>query len=289
MLNLAWVKTFLVLLECKSFQAAAQRLQLAQPTVTQHIQKLEQRLGVELLQRARSGCEPTAAARAFLPYAQNLVRLHDRALAHVRDAPLRIGASSNIGTYLLQPYLRAYSQRDRSANWTLTIDRNPVIRAQLEAGELDLALTEWWIPHERWQAQVWKREQVVLIVAPQHPLASRGAITRAELAALPLLGGEPGTGTGRLLAAYLGADLAQLKVDRQLGSTEAVKRAVRAGLGVSIVLASAVVDETRAGELCAIPLCDPPLHKELFLIARAPSPSARESAFIETLSTPLQA
>jgi DNA-binding transcriptional LysR family regulator len=49
------------------------RLQLAQPTVSQHIQKLEQRLGVPLVQRARSGCEPTSAARAFLPYARNLL------------------------------------------------------------------------------------------------------------------------------------------------------------------------------------------------------------------------
>lgn len=282
MLNLIWVRTFLVLLERRSFQAAAQQLHLSQPTISQHMRKLEDRLGVLLVERANSGCEPTPAARTFLPYAQRLMRIHDRALAHFHAQPLRIGVSTNIGTYLLQPFLRVYAQREDRAEWTLTIDRNPVIRMQVEDGELDLALTEWWVPHERWSARLWKQEPVVLIVSPDHALAGRAEITRAELRTLTLLGGEPGTGTGRLLGTYLGG---ALQAGMQLGSTEAVKRAVRENLGVSIVLASAVTDEVRLGELRAIALHEPPLHKDLFLIARN-TPSARESAFIDTLFAP---
>ena len=67
MLNLAWAKTFLALVETKSFQAAADQLQLAQPTVSQQIRKLEEQLGVVLVRRSRSGCEPTPAAFALPP------------------------------------------------------------------------------------------------------------------------------------------------------------------------------------------------------------------------------
>jgi DNA-binding transcriptional ArsR family regulator len=76
MLNLAWAKTFLALVETKSFQAAADQLQLAQRTVSQQIRKLEEELGVVLVRRSRSGCEPTPAAFAFMPYATS-ARLFD--------------------------------------------------------------------------------------------------------------------------------------------------------------------------------------------------------------------
>jgi DNA-binding transcriptional LysR family regulator len=100
MLNLAWAKTFLTLIDTKSFQAAANQLQMAQPTVSQQIRKLEEELGVLLLHRSRTGCEPTEAAFTFMPYAQSLVRISEHAVKAVRSGRVRVGASSNIGIYL---------------------------------------------------------------------------------------------------------------------------------------------------------------------------------------------
>jgi DNA-binding transcriptional LysR family regulator len=83
-----------------------------------------------------------------------------------------------------------------------------------------------------------------------------------------MLGGEPGTGTGRLLESYFGNTGRSPRLSMQLGSTEAVKEAVKAGLGVSLVLQSAVTEEVRNGSLCAIPLQRPKLEKDLFVIWR---------------------
>ena len=105
MLNLIWVRTFLALVEQKSFQGAAETLELAQPTVSLHIRKLEEQLGAPLFHRSRTGCEPTREAINFLPYARSIIRVNDRAIASVMGNQLRIGASSNIGIYLLPPYL----------------------------------------------------------------------------------------------------------------------------------------------------------------------------------------
>jgi DNA-binding transcriptional LysR family regulator len=87
---------------------------------------------------------------------------------------------------------------------------------------------------------------------------------------VPILGGEKGTGTGTLLKQYLGDRASQLKITMELGSTEAVKRAVQADLGISIVLSSSVINEVQAGKLVSIPLlCDRrSLSKNLFLIWR---------------------
>lgn len=268
MLNLVWVRTFLALAKHKSFQAAADYLRIAQPTASSHIQKLEHQLGVPLFHRSRTGCEPTREAMNFLPYAQSILRVNERALAAVSGERLRIGASSNIGIYLLQPYVRSYLEgRDPSA-FDIVIDRNPSIAEKLENVEIDVAVLEWWDNRDGCQAERWKSESVVVIVPPDHPLASQAQIGRAQLSEFELLGGEPGTGTGRMLAKYFGDSAQMPRVSLQLGSTEAVKQAVKVGIGISLVLASAVSDEVRAGSLRAIPFVDPPLRKDLFVAWR---------------------
>src|SRR5262245_5572266 len=268
MLNLAWVNTFLALVENKSFQAAAQQLQLAQPTVSQQLRKLEQQLGVLLLRRVRSGCELTPAAFAFIPYAESLIRINHRALAAIRSAHLRVGASSNVGIYLLQPYVRTFLHDRDPALFELVIDRNPVIAQKLDDAELDVAVMEWWDQRPGFQWSRWRSEPLVLIVPPDHRLATCAHISQDELGTLELLGGEPGTGTGRLLESYFEDNRPRPRVSLQLGSTEAVKQAVKAGLGVSLVLRSAVAEEVRSGSLSAIPVGRPHLEKDLFVIWR---------------------
>jgi DNA-binding transcriptional LysR family regulator len=268
MLNLAWVRTFLALVEHKSFHAAADQLQLAQPTVSQQIRKLEQQLGVLLLQRTRSGCEPTRAAIAFLPWAESLIRINQRALTAVKSGCLRVGASSNVGIYLLQPEVRSFLDGRDSTGFELVIDRNPVIAHKLDSAELDMAVMEWWDGRPGFQWKLWRSEPLVLIVPPDHRLASQAQVSREELATLDLLGGEPGTGTGRLLETYFRDGEARPRSSRQLGSTEAVKQAVKAGLGVSLVLQSAVAEEAGRGSLRAIPVTQPELRKDLLVIWR---------------------
>ena len=97
MLNLVWLKSFITLVQHRSFQAAANHLGIAQPTLSQHIQKLEEQLDVLLIQRGKSGCEPTRAAQALMPFALSMLRLDQRAREAVTGTSLRVGASSNIG------------------------------------------------------------------------------------------------------------------------------------------------------------------------------------------------
>jgi DNA-binding transcriptional LysR family regulator len=268
MLNLAWAKTFLTLVETKSFQAAADQLQLAQPTVSQQIRKLEEELGVLLVHRSRSGCEPTEAAFAFMPYAQSLVRISEHAVKAVRTGRVRVGASSNIGIYLLPPYIRKFMRKHDPSLFDLVIDCNPVIAQKLYDSELDVAVMEWWDERPGFIWKRWRSEPIVLIVPPDSPLAECRQISKARLAELELLGGERGTGTGRLLESYFAENGRLPRVSLQLGSTEAVKQAVKAGLGVSLVLQSTVTEEVRNGSLRAVALQRPKPEKDLFVIWR---------------------
>ncbi len=269
-LNLNHVASFLALVATGSFSAAAKSLGLSQAAVSQHVSRLEASLAVPLIHRARSGCTPTENARRFLPIARSLIAIEASAAEAVSGKILRLGACSNIGIYLLPELMRDY-RAAASALPKLTVGSNPAIAAALEQAEIDIALMEWWDGRPGFHAEPWRAEPILAITPVHHSWAAETSISRAKLVTEPLIGGEPGTGTGRILRDYLGQSRPLPRPVVELGSTEAVKRAVIAGLGASVVLALAVVEETKTGRLIARPL-KPALHKPLYLIWREDVP-----------------
>ena len=267
MLNLTYVNTFVSVIETGSFRAAARRLACAQPTVTQHIKKLEAALQAPLVARSHAACMPTAHGERFLPFARSLLQVADRARAAVAGRRLTVGASTNIGTYLLPQRLKAFAGRN-GVDVTVEprIAGNPAVAEMLAAGEIDMALMEWPPTLAGFNAVVWRHEPMVVIVPPDHPWAGRRSVSRAKLLAMPLLGGEAGTGTATLLARIFGDDARDLKIEMTLGSTEAVKQAVIAGLGISLTLACAVRDDVDSGRLAALPIAGARLTKALYLV-----------------------
>lgn len=267
MLNLAHVETFLAVVDEGGFREAARRLDYAQPTVSQHIKKLEIALGAQLVNRSHAACTPTPRGARFLPHARRLIKAAAHAQAAVTQERFLIGASSNIGTYLLQPRLKAFLDRhDAVGRATLTLAPNPQVAEQLGRGEIDVALMEWWDGRAGFSAVTWRHEPLVVIVPPGHPWAERRSVPKRQLLATPMIGGEPGSGTATLLRQAFGTEAERLEVSMSLGSTEAVKQAVQAGMGVSIVLESAVRDQVSAGLLRALPITGARLKKELFVL-----------------------
>lgn len=267
MLDLECVATFLAVAACSGFREAAKRTGLSQPTVTQHVKRLEQDLHVSLIERNNGGCRLTQEGRAFLPYAENLIRINDRAHALFQKNSLVIGASSNIGIYLLQPYLKAYQQTS-SHQMRVNIGTNSEVVEKLQRYEIDVAIMEWWDSRPGFIAKIWRSEELVLIVANNHRWAELQSIPRDWLHGEFLLGGESGTGTGRILQQYFGDNVSAIGVSMQLGSTEAVKRAVQEGLGISLVMASAVEQEHNDGRIRMIALEGDPPKKEIFVVRR---------------------
>jgi DNA-binding transcriptional LysR family regulator len=275
MLNLSHVRSYLAVVDGRGFRAAARGLNLSPSTIVDHIKQLEADFAAPLVVRKRGGTVPTPQGEAFLPLARALLATAERAREVVAGFPLRIAAASNVGTYLLHSTLASF--REASAYPTeLWIGGNPTVSERLDTRRADVGLMEWWDDRPGFRAHIWRHEPLVVIVGPQHPWATRTQIDAHDLIGVRMLGGERGTGTGMLLRQALGAVADRIETVDGFGSTEAVKRAVRAGLGISLVLAAAVADEVVAGDLVALPFAGADLVKAIRLIV--PDPLLAESA-----------
>jgi DNA-binding transcriptional LysR family regulator len=271
MVNLIHIRSFITVCNYGTYRAAAKALGLSPSTVLDHVRQLEVAVAAPLLVRRTVGAVPTRQGERLLPLGRALLATAERARVVVSSDRLRLASASNIGVYLLQDPITAFESATgiNVDNW---IGPNHDAVDRLERGEADLVALEWWDKRPGYDAIVWRCEELVVIVAPAHAWASRAAISVDELVSEPLFGGEPGSGTGRVLRDALGPVIDQLRISESLGSTEAVKRAVRAGRGASIVMRAAVLDELEQGHLVALRIADAELQKQLWLVTQADLP-----------------
>lgn len=251
-----------------SFSAAAAKLGLSQPAVSQHINKLEAALGLQLLRRDRGTCLLTAEGEVLLPHARSLLAAELRCRAAMGAVPLSVAASSNIATYHLPRILRHFQANRGVPDVSVSVGTNLDVYRRVENDEAEVGLTEWWDERESLSALQWHEEPLMVIVPKDHPWASRKQVAPSELLATPMIGGEAGTGTASILRAMF-AEAKDLRISMTLGSTEAVKQAVIAGLGISLVMRTAVENETADGRLVALPVSGrKKIKKPLFAVFR---------------------
>lgn len=283
MFNLAQVQTFLAIVDEGGIQSAAMRLSCSQPAVSQQLRKLEEFFGVPLIVRNRARAFPTRHGALFLPQARSLVATSERVREVIEERQIVVWASGNVGVFLAPRAIAGFEkQRGRDGSVDLMIASNRQAVDALLSGEADMIMTEWSEDQPSVEWHSWRREKLVIIAPPEHPLAQRPLIRKEELLKFPIIGGEPGSGTGRILRTLFGNDLDKLKVRRQLGSTAAVKEAVKANLGVSIVLACAIADEVKLGTLVAIDFEEANVFKSLFIGISKDSPQSSLSRLFAT-------
>lgn len=287
MLNIAFVKTFVTLVETGSFSDAARKLDLAQPTVSQHMHKLEAKLGTKLIDRSSRACIPTAKGENLLPFARSLLQSAIRLEESVDSQYLCIGCSGNIAAYFISSELKRFvDQQPQAIRWDIHTATNPEIIDALHQGHVDVAAMEWADTSANLDVRPWREETLVVILPPDHPMAGAKTLSMDDFLSLDFIGGEPGSGTGKTLSDALGKAAARLRVTHNLHSTEAVKSAVRAGLGCSIVLEGAVFEEVKAGHLAAARLEGITLNKTFYLATQPGLPAGSAARRLIDLLAP---
>jgi DNA-binding transcriptional LysR family regulator len=289
-LNLHHLRVFARVAQEGGFTRAARSLHLSQPAVSRAVRELELQTATPLLERAGRSTRLTAAGDALFARARELFAVEQaaeeelRALRGLEGGMLRVGASTTIATYLLPPYLARF--RDAHPGVALRVssaNTRTIARALLER-RLDVALVEGPVSHPRIDVAPWREDELVIIAPPAHRLARRRSVPLNAVAGEPFIVREPGSGTRKVAERALAAQRVAIDVALQLGSTEAIKQAVAAGLGLAFVSRFAVTDQVELGRLAAISVREAALGRTLTeLRLRGRTPGAATKAFREEL------
>ena len=271
-------------------RAAREILHISQPAVSNHVHALEEELGVLLLQRMGKRVLLTDAGQIVQHYAEQvlgLARDTQRALRELQGlqrGTLRLGASSTPGIYLLPPALAVFVARYPGITLALEIANSQRVVDGVLARQWDLGMIGIPLEHPDLHVEPYWRDTLVLIVPPHHRLATRPAVTLAELVGETWISREAGSASGQAVKDVLHTAHLVQEHTLVLQGSEGVKQAVMAGLGIAMVSRFAVTLEVQQGVLRVVPITDVHAERDLCVIWRHDSRlPAAVRAFLEVL------
>jgi len=277
------VVVFRAVAEQCSFRKAAEELYLTQPAVSLQVKALEEDLGVQLFHRTGSHISLTEAGRVLLGYAQQFSALGLRAEQEIaaisggHAGHLALGASTTIAQYVLPRLLAEFRREHPRVHPTLISGNTEHIVDAVEQKKIALGFIEGPPRSRDVRAEAFLDDELVLIASTAHEFAERNLISCLELASTPLLMRERGSGTRHVIEMALerqGLKRSSLQVVMELDSTEAIKSAVEAGLGIGFVSRWAIAKDLRVDKSLKIIDVEGLRIQREFLIASASAPES---------------
>jgi len=253
-----------------SFTKAAESLHMTQPAVTFQVRQLEEHFNTRLFDRTHNKINLTAAGERVYHHAEKIFEIYAELENSVRELTgeisgvLILGASTTIAEYMLPALLGDFKEKYPDVNIRLKVSNTDGIVSMVENNVIDLGVVEAPVNNKNLAVEPCRTDRLVAITPPGHKLSKLG--TKIPVQAIldcPFICREEGSGTREVIMDYLrasGVDPIQLNIIMELGSLEALKGAVEAGIGVSIVSRATLLKEIKLGSVEVLEL-DPPLER----------------------------
>jgi len=292
-MDLRALEVFCKILELRSFSRAAEAVFLTQPTVSGHIKALETELGLRLFDRAGKTVTPTRAGEILYGYARRILALREEARQAINDhkgglkGHLTLGASNIPGAYILPSLVAAFKREHPEVTISLHISGSRDIVRGVIDGTCEVGMVGARFEEGRVHYEPFAQDELVLAVAAAHPWATRSTVRLTELAGQPFIMRERGSGTRKVMEqALIGhtVDPGSLRVVLEVTGNEAVRQALKAGAGISVISRRAIEDDIRHKTVAALRIRGIRLVRDFFLVthkSRSRSPLAK--AFLSFL------
>lgn len=264
--TLRQLQVFAAVARHASYTRAAEALHLTQPAVFTQVKQLEEALGVALLERIGKRLFLTEAGQATLATARETLDGIERLemqladLQGLRRGRLRLAIVST-AQYFLPRLLGEFCTENPGIEVALTVTNRQTVIARLAANEDDLCILGQPPEGLDLVAQPIARNPILLLARPDHPLAGSAQVPFAQLADAPFILREPGSGTRAAAEKFFAANGLRPRVRMELGSNEAIKEAVVAGLGLAILSQDTITLEVATGRLVALDVQGFPLMR----------------------------
>lgn len=273
-MHLKSLKIFCDVVARRSFSRAADENDISQSGASQVVHQLEERLGVRLIDRSRRPFVLTPEGRAYYDGCREIVRryfdledevrtLHDEVAGRVVVASIY-----SVGLHHMNQYLHDFLTRHPQANVRLEYLHPHRVYEAVESDEADLGLLSYPRESRTLEVNLWRREPMVLVCAPEHPLAAAKSVDLEKLHGQSMVCFESSLIIRREIDRALQLRHVEVRVAMEFDNIETIKRAIEINAGVGLLPEPTVVREVEAGSLAQVPLTTDELVRPLGVIHR---------------------
>jgi len=292
-MHIATLKVFCDLVESRSFSRAAVRNSITQSAVSQQVKNLEVRFKTQLLRRDGKSVSPTPAGRLFYERSRTILESFEQMQLEIKSigqdmvGSVRVETIYSIGLHEISVVVKRFFKQYLKVNLRVEYSKGPRVYEDCLRGVIDLGMVTYPEPRKGIRVIPLPSDQLILICAPDHPLAKRRQIDIRQLNGENYIAFEKGLPSQRALDQIFHESDIEIRTVMEFDNIETIKRGVEIGAGVSIVPLLSVQKEVQTGLLAQVGFTNKSYYRPLGIIVRtkAPiSPAARK--FIELMQNP---
>ncbi len=251
MINLFFIKTFIAVAQTGSFRLAAEKNNITQPAVSQHILLLEKKLRCTLFERSSKKIVLTADGQIFMSYAQQMLELYDTAKAKISEnnnrymGVIHIVSIYTMGLYQLKPIMQHLLKKYPGITINLEYCYHDAVYEAIKKGTADFGLVAYPKPMAGCTVKVFDEEELVLVQSHKHKFFKKNHVQLKNLNGLPFVGLDTKTPTGLATQKYLLSKGVKLNLVKEYENIETVKDAIDVGIGYSVLPKSTITQEIK--------------------------------------------
>jgi DNA-binding transcriptional LysR family regulator len=279
-ISLQQLETLFFLVAEGSFSRAAKKMHLSQPSLTKHIANMEAIIDMTVVRREKTGVVLTPEGKIIFDLARRILKLRDDAGERIsrmqenEDGYVTVAASTIPATYILPHALGRFRKAHPGIRVTVQSADSEEVLDMILNGEKELGIIGKRPSRGNLETEPLWQDRLVLAAPAGHLWTNKPFVSLSELIEEPFIVREKGSATREILERYLkehaDTDLTQFRISSEFGSSEAVKEAILAGLGVSILSIRAITRELRLRLLQEIPVMNWRIERSFYLILRRP-------------------
>jgi DNA-binding transcriptional LysR family regulator len=271
-MNLNQLKIFYMAAKNRNLSLAARKLFITQPAVTKGIQRLQEFYDMKFVDHIGKKLVLTDAGEVLYEIAEKIFELENRAEESIRDfqqrkrGHIRILSSESFGDYYLPRIIIPFSKSYPLIRITMNILPTDQVVNHTAILNNDLGFISYPVEHDKLLVKEVLKDQLVIIAPLGHPLTYKEKLAPDDLEGQLLIMHEKGSAPRNAIENYIRKTNLSVKIPLELSSNRAIKRAVEEGIGIALISREVAREEIEAGRLKAIPLSDPSMTREFYMI-----------------------
>lgn len=282
------LEVFVTVVEEQNFTRAAEKLHMTQPAVSQYIRQFENDIGTRLLERTNKFVRLNKAGDIVYHHAKQILGLYTNMqhliddLIHQTKGSLSIGASYTFGEYVLPKLIAQLKEAYPDIEPSIMIGNTATIADLVNRHQLDIGIVEGHFKDQSLQEEKFAKDDMYIVASSNHRFAKSGrTITKQDLQDEIWVIREPGSGTREATLKMLEEIGVKPKHHVYFSSTQSIKHAVEAGLGVTLLSKWAVQKELKYGDLKIIPVQGLPFRRVFSMITKSPFQTKALEVFMD--------